>query len=149
MKIANDKSPDRMPAAYECWIPISEMHERGLAMFGNPEEYDIDPTEVIAPAGTIQVRFDYPLSNPFVAEFSQPQEWAAQDFILAVCNKYEEIYAEEAATTKVVPIGHQGSLANRNQTNGKYGIWGHVIEDLSLEGFNKGEDGIYELWLGS
>ena len=42
-------------------------------------------------------------------------------------------------TGKVLPIEMRrlnNGLLNRNQTNGMYGIWGHDIEDLSIDGLN-------------
>ncbi len=85
---------------------------------------------VVDPLPTIRVKFDYPLKYPIIAEFTRPQGWSITDFIEVIATKYKEIYEEEDIT-------------------GEYGIWGHGIGDLWLEGFSKGEDGVYQLDIGS
>jgi len=105
-----------------------------------------DPAEIIG-SGAIRVRFTYPLDKPVIAEFTQA-EWTVQKFIDAVCAHYQQIYREESATTKN-PVARAWPLVNRNQTTGKYGIWGHDIEDLVLIGFSKGSDGVFDLVLES
>lgn len=44
------------------------------------------------------------------------------------------MYDEEENTskTKTVPVKQRQGLLNRNETNGKYGIWGHDLSDLDL-----------------
>ena len=56
--------------------------------------------------------------------------------ILAISKKYNEVYAEEekTANTKTIPIDKRTGLINRNETDGKYGIWGHDLSDLDLSG---------------
>ncbi len=39
---------------------------------------------------------------------------------------------EKTATIKTIPVKQRTTMYNRNQTNGKYGIWGHDISDLVL-----------------
>ena len=41
---------------------------------------------------------------------------------------------EEEYTGAVIPPEHRGMLANRNSTDGVYGIYGHDLDDLFLEG---------------
>ncbi|MNL30171.1 hypothetical protein D3C87_1518920 [compost metagenome] len=43
---------------------------------------------------------------------------------------YEE--EEATATKKTIPPEKRIGMYNRNETNGKYGIWGHDIADLVL-----------------
>jgi hypothetical protein len=133
--------PRRDTGLHVSEIPVEVLH-RVLDNFElSSDEYNVG----IDQSPTIRVRFDYPLNNPIIAEFRQPQGWLFGDFIVAVANKYGEIYAEEKATTSI-PVGQASAfLINRNETDGKYGIWGHDIEDLRLTGVSKGEDGVYEL----
>ncbi|WP_300027237.1 hypothetical protein [uncultured Maribacter sp.] len=48
--------------------------------------------------------------------------------------EYNRIYEEEedSANTKTTPLEKRQGLINRNKTDGKYGIWGHDIDDLDL-----------------
>ena len=52
-----------------------------------------------------------------------------------ISDKYHQIYQEEesTATVKTVPVKERTTLYNRNQTDGKYGIWGHDLADLALD----------------
>jgi hypothetical protein len=65
---------------------------------------------------------------------STPKGFTKKQLILEISNKYNEIYNEEEKTakTKTIPLDKREGLINRNQTNGKYGIWGHNIGDLDL-----------------
>jgi len=79
---------------------------------------------------------DYPVSTE--VEFEVELAHCVNDMIDAICKKYKEIYKEEeeTSTIKEAPVGMCASgiyLMNRKRTNGKYGIWGHVIEDLYLD----------------
>ncbi len=40
-------------------------------------------------------------------------------------------------------------MLNRKRSNGKYGIWGHDIDDLYLEGATEVKPGEFELAIGS
>lgn len=52
------------------------------------------------------------------------------------------MYEEEEATAiiKTVPPEKRNKMYNRNETNGKYGIWGHDIADLVLSEIHVYED---------
>lgn len=54
---------------------------------------------------------------------------------------------------KVLPLDlriKRGGFVNRNKTNGKYGIWGHDIEDLAIERINYDENkNLITLFIGS
>ena len=53
---------------------------------------------------------------------------------MAIQEKYKQVYKEEeeSAATKTIPMNSREGLSNRNETNGKYGIWGHDLTDLYL-----------------
>lgn len=82
---------------------------------------------------TAEVEIDYPLTLPvsFSVIFTD-----LGTLLWHIAQKYKAIYAEEDATAKVpvVPMDERGKLKNRNQTHGKYGIWGHDLDDLWFEG---------------
>ena len=53
-------------------------------------------------------------------------------------------------TTKVIPIEHRGGFLNRRATEGKYGIWGHDLSDLFIEGISYYPDSkVVRMFIGS
>jgi hypothetical protein len=52
-------------------------------------------------------------------------------YICSDCNGSKYIYYDFHGT--VIPMEHRGHFLNRNTTNGRYGIWGHDLEDLVIE----------------
>jgi hypothetical protein len=95
----------------------------------------------------IRVRFDYPLAKPVVFDCAGPV--TVKSFISFVAKTYERIYDEERETATIAEGQASPMLANRNRTDGRYGIWGHVLNDLFLEGADFGDDGIWDLEIGS
>lgn len=79
----------------------------------------------------------YPLSKPARVILT----WNENRYELAkqICDEYRRIYKEEDETTSNSPAricdeNPDSTLINRNRTSGKYGIWGHSIDDLVIEG---------------
>jgi len=101
----------------------------GYSVYIADPEYDIakmdDPDAIVTPA-IINIRFTYPLSRSVTAEFSNGP-YSRAELARIICKKYQDIYHEEDETTQT----------NRNHTEGRYGIWGHVIEDLALVSVTK------------
>lgn len=94
----------------------------------------VDPDEVVIDKD-VKVEFDYPLSQSF--EFDLPGPVTRMQLADFICATYQRIYEEENAATKPSTVEERqqrGGLLNREQTNGPYGIWGHDIGDLWLEG---------------
>jgi len=95
------------------------------------------------PKGT-KMYYDYPLSCVVVVEIQKDLE-ASSEFIQAFCDGYQEIYALERDSTKIKE-GKIKGMMNRNRTDGCFGIWGHDIGDLVLEGIYFYKDGdIYQV----
>jgi len=95
----------------------------------------IDADEIIIQPGVCVLIIDYPLKNP--ARFTiEPGKngISRKEFVWLVNEKYREIYAEEEKTShiQIIPQKERKQLLNRNQTDGKYGIWGHELSDLAL-----------------
>lgn len=77
--------------------------------------------------GTCYLKYPLSVVAEFPIEFSSMEElWEK------VRSAYEEIYKEEEESSSVTP-GLIPNMYNRNRTNGKFGIWGHGINDLVLE----------------
>jgi hypothetical protein len=105
--------------------------DRTLALLKNPEE-------IVIPFEHAILVVDYPLSTPASVPITAafPVGFTRAELIKVVCEEYANIYeAEEAtASTKTVPPEERGAVANRNRTDGAYGIWGHDLRDLVLTG---------------
>ena len=89
--------------------------------------------------------YTYPLSRTAVFETTEEITMSA-DFIEAFVDGYIEIYRLEEETSPVksgrmCDIDSNCSLINRNRTGGVFGIWGHHIGDLVLEGVNVFDEG--------
>lgn len=95
--------------------------------------------KIVIPQQTVSIQFRYPFSDTFTFEFKAD---TAEGFTLAylidcICRKYKEMYDEENSAVQVSTAEERlarGGLLNREKTNGKFGIWGHDISDLYLEG---------------
>ena len=113
--------------------------EEGLNMI-----FDIDKT--VISESDLSIKISYPLTNPVEFKIYSEEGFTRRILFTEIRKKYKEIYQEEqeSANVKVVPPDEREILMNRNQTDGKYGIWGHDISDLILVGIeihknNKGE----------
>jgi hypothetical protein len=76
----------------------------------------------------------YPLNNPGKFELKSTKGFTRKQLIFEISQKYYEIYnsEEQSATIKTIARQNRKGLVNRNTTNGKYGVWGHDIQDLDL-----------------
>ncbi len=95
-----------------------------------------DADQVLISAPEISVVIDYPLKNEFVFRLRSAGEFTKGKLAQMISDQYQQIYAEEekSATIKTIPRKQRKVLYNRNETNGKYGIWGHDLSDLVLSG---------------
>ncbi|MFT3704561.1 MAG: hypothetical protein QM802_19500 [Agriterribacter sp.] len=106
----------------------------------------IDADEIVLPFSQATLFIDYPLAKPVVFELSATEKgFSRKQLIEEISKKYHQIYEEEesSATVKTVPADKRKGLINRNETNGKYGIWGHDLSDLALSSIevHKNKDG--------
>lgn len=100
-----------------------------------------DFDEIVIPRTKVTIEFDYPLKSNFRFEFQSdnPDGFTRKNLVDSICKKYQEIYDEENASLTVPPTAiekriNRGGLINRERTDGTYGIWGHDLGDLYLEG---------------
>lgn len=111
----------------------------------------INPTEIVVKQNKINLIIDYPLNKPTTISLSNPKGFTRKDLALEISKQYHKIYTEEEATakTKTIPVEQRTGLINRNETDGKYGIWGHDIGDLVLSGIevHQAKDGEINLVL--
>lgn len=110
------------------------------------DDYEIP--DVVIPNEVLNVKFDYPLSNKVVFKYEKNKGFSLRELVDNICKSYSQIYKEEKRTSKERG-GRMHGMLNRNKTDGKYGIWGHDLGDLALEGLDISEDGTVNLWVGS
>lgn len=107
----------------------------------------------------VDCTIDYPLSKPcnFKIHFtkytwSKNNEYriSVEDVVDQICNKYREIYEEEEKSSIMEVRSENTPILNRGRTDGKWGIWGHGIGDLVIEGIVLDTDNHrIELYIGS
>lgn len=130
-KESDHESPSITCVSPDMWID----HESGKGQF-------LRPDEIVIKNADIKIEFDYPLSNPAFFSFHSDNGFTRRQLVNLIVDTYKKIYEEEdSSTVEVAPTTIEermakGGLINRNQTDGKYGIWGHDIEDLWLEGIH-------------
>lgn len=107
----------------------------------------VQPYTIVITHDEITISFDYPLSNPTRMTFTNPGGFTRFDFFRCVYEGYKKIYEQEEAADG--DPGMIPGMLNRASNNGPHGIWGHVMEDLYLEGVYDEGDGNYRLAIGS
>ena len=107
----------------------------------------IDGDEVVVESSKITIVFNYPLKSKFELKFTNNGNFTRKNFWRAVYEGYLKIYGEEdiaVGTTDNIP-----GMLNRAVSEGPYGIWGHHIDDLYLEGVREVSTNKFELSMGS
>lgn len=109
----------------------------------------VDQDEIVTKKNLIRIRFEYPLCNPVAFEFKSPtgNGFTRLEFFKAVFDGYTQIYKTEEKDDK--DPGMISGMTNRAPSEGRYGIWGHIIEDLYLEGIIDEGQGNFSLAIGS
>ena len=114
---------------------VHELDTSGISTNSEAMEFD----EVVIPDNNISISFSYPFSKEFIYSFKKISKtpktrgYTRAELINLIGQIYNDIYNEEELTSreKVIPIDERVAL-NRNQTDGKYGIWGYDLDDLML-----------------
>ena len=110
------------------WISIKDPQSEIENLIGK-DEIVISQTNVI-------LLIDYPLENAIEINIKSNDSngFTRKELAQKISTEYNRIYKEEeeSAKTKTTPIEERQGLINRNKTDGKYGIWGHDIDDLDL-----------------
>lgn len=123
---------DNLTDFKEGFIPWIEL---GAPAFDKDMAQLIDKDKVVIKVNIVTVIIDYPLKNECRFGLSSPNGFTRGQLVNAISAKYHEIYKEEEDSGKVktVPADKRTTVSNRNQTDGKYGIWGHDLSDLALD----------------
>jgi tetratricopeptide (TPR) repeat protein len=92
----------------------------------------INPDELLITDEEISIGFSYPLTVKAKFEYENKSGFTRMDIFRCIYDGYKQIYdAEEKAAGDP---GTYERLYNRKKSNGPYGIWGHYLEDLIIEG---------------
>lgn len=85
--------------------------------------------------GLPKIVANYPLDDDYFFDIPPPKNpekgLTVGEVVERIIDIYDEIYKEEEETSTITP-GMIPGMMNRNRTDGKYGIWGHVLSDLFL-----------------
>ena len=102
-----------------------------------PEEFGelLGASTIMDDRDTIDVVIDYPLTRPTTLHMTKPI--TVERFARGVAAAYKVIYQEEERTL------------TQGESGGTYGISGHGIEELFLEGASRRSDGKWYLTIGS
>jgi hypothetical protein len=92
-----------------------------------------------------KVYLSYPLN--VIVEVDIDECKTIGSLLSKIAKSYKNIYdTEDETQTNYQPAG---SLLNRGETDGTFGIWGHVISDLYFERVSVYKNGLIELGIGS
>jgi hypothetical protein len=100
--------------------------------------------ELVAPFDRIEVLIDYPLKKPFRFAFERKGGFTLEQFVEAVCTTYRAIYDAERKKQTTLP-----GLVDAPDNRPPFGIFGHALEDLILEGISHQGGGTYQIEVGS
>ncbi len=91
------------------------------------------PNQIVIKDEKIKILFSYPLSTEVYLEYVNEGGFSRLDLWRCIYNGYKKIYDEEQEDA-----GNPGSVServlNRARSFGRYGIWGHYLSELWLEG---------------
>ncbi len=85
------------------------------------------------PPGEFTFAYDYPLSKEVRFKHELGADASIIDILMEARADYLAIYSIEDAFTGEA-VGMIPGTFNRAQSDGPYGIWGHVMSDLYFEG---------------
>jgi hypothetical protein len=97
------------------------------------EVNECKPKEIVLPPEQeYTLVIDYPTSYPYRTKLKTGKKGMTRiQLANKICQHYRKMYAEEDDTSGG-KTGYIPGTFNRDHSGGKYGIWGHNIEDLIL-----------------
>lgn len=118
----------------------------------NIDKHIKNPNKVVVQDKTITINFDYPFKDNFPFTFEAPNKdgFTRADLVNIIIRQYYKMYKIEDKSTQTPVRQHSTFCLNRNETDGDYGIWGHHMNDLSLDYMKKdNNDGTWDLGISS
>lgn len=117
----------------------------GLTEDSNDIDHIMRGDDIVINKPDIRVVFSYPLEKKHIITLvptNGQKVFTRKELARVIVLKYQEIYAEEDESTEIIPETHanknlrenglHAGLLNRVTTNGKWGVWGHSLDDLLL-----------------
>lgn len=95
----------------------------------------IDPDKIVLPYPIATLIIDYPLKKAASFELKTIENgWTRIQLLEEIINRYRYVYKEEERITAIkgLPFKLDKKIPDTNQTESKYGIYGHVLSDLDL-----------------
>ncbi|MFX1525452.1 MAG: hypothetical protein ACFFCC_18240 [Promethearchaeota archaeon] len=108
----------------------------------------IKPNEVVIDEEELTMVIDYPLSAKVRIKLKKKGGFTRLFIFKSIYEAYKQIYKEEDEESG--DPGTYNNLYNRKRAGGKYGIWGHYLEDLVIESviYNPKKNELY-MFIGS
>ena len=110
----------------------------GISLTLENFNFIINPNEVVITSNSPPtLEIDYPLTNLYQKKLDS-SKYTRVELAKIICLTYQKIYKEEKESTQLpvesIASRTNGSsrLINRARTNGKYGIYGHSLDNLLL-----------------
>lgn len=91
----------------------------------------LNPNEVVIKDEEITMIITYPLSVEVKVDLKNEGGFTRMFIFKSIYDVYKQIYEEEER--EIGDPGTYNNLYNRRRSEGKYGIWGHYLEDLVIE----------------
>lgn len=112
-------------------VAVCDVHVQTFAeTLGIGTSQDIVPTTAFAIKGDFAFVYEYPLTSEALIVHDIWNPTAHQVLLLGALD-YQRIYDEEDETASAPPRS-MGNLVNRGFSDGKYGICGHYLGDLTF-----------------
>ena len=89
------------------------------------------PNDVVIEDDFITVDFEYPFTGGFPWTLRSTGGFTRRGLAKAIFERYQCMYTEEDQTSDEI-AGYIPGMLNRTTTDGRFGIWGHDLEDLVL-----------------
>lgn len=136
-------------------VEINHIYDKGKAdewescvrVVDYPERGQLDlvnPNEMVTGLEKLVIEFDYPLSNPTALEFTSRGGFSRLNLFRCIYEGYKRIYDVEDGDPGNIP-----GMLNHATSDGPFGIWGHSMGDLFIEGVEINDDGTVKLHMGS
>ena len=120
-------------------MPVSKEYSKKYKM--------VKPMEVVIRKENIVIEYTYPLSNKIEFPHKRKGGWTRKALVSTIQKDYAKIYRDEDKA--VGPTDCVPGTYNRDRSEGPYGIWGHCIGDLVIEGVSISDKGKVTLSIGS
>ncbi len=105
-------------------MKIQDELGNSLTVVGDEKPHN--PNQILTKSKSITIRLDYPLDGDYDFVYSSKNGFTLSKVISLIRKSYKKIY----------------------DNPGKYGVWGHDIGDLIIEGVEL-KKGIISVWTGS